>query len=208
MSDLKSSGFARVGSVESNRTIKSIQNNSGNRVTMGTGLPRQSEGKVGDITVRAIPTSGFKMYIKTESGWIDVNSMIDQTLVEWKPMDLSGNWSQSTGGYSAAYCKDDFGFVHLRGAIQQNSGSGDEEDDITTLPVGFRPTKNVRVACARSGAQLSLVIQTSGVINFSNGATTGITEHHLDGVSFYAVQKRTATSSSGGSSDAGGGGTL
>ena len=75
MSDLKSSGFANVGSLEDNRNIKALQN-VGNKVTMGLGVPRQAEGKTGDITVRQVASVGLICYIKTTSGWHDINSLV------------------------------------------------------------------------------------------------------------------------------------
>ena len=59
MSDLKPSGFANVGTVEDNRSIKALQN-LGNKVTMGVKAPRGAEGQVGDITVRQIPQLGYR----------------------------------------------------------------------------------------------------------------------------------------------------
>ena len=85
-----SRGFANVGKLENNRNIKKLEN-VGNKVTMGLGVPRQIEGNIGDITVRTVP-DGLRCYIKTHSGWYDINTMQSAVVTDWIPMVLAGNW--------------------------------------------------------------------------------------------------------------------
>ena len=200
MSDLKSRGFAGVGTLENNRNIKALQN-IGNKVTMGLGDPRQSEGDIGDITVRQISGVGLRCYIKTNSGWYDINTLTGAVRTEWTLMRLSNSWAHYSATYNEpSYFKDENGFVHLRGGI----GSGSSASAvITTLPRGFRPSGTTIIAAARATARSSVKITLNGEVNFSNGGNTTLS--FLDGVSFYARQ--IITSSGGGSKgDSTGGG--
>jgi len=199
MSDLKPSGFANVGSIEDNRSIKSLQN-TGNKVTMGVNSPRGSEGQVGDITVRQMPRLGYRIYIKTPSGWIDINSMTVSDTVEWKDMILPPTADNKWVRYHAAnnmlpqYCRDSNGFVHFRGTMKGGS-STTVTDTITTLPPGFRPPKPVICALPNNGTwdggQGSIQVTAAGVVNMPNGGDTD--KQDLDGISFFAWQSPPAT---------------
>ena len=161
---------------------------------MGNNVPRQTEGKVGDITVREISGAGLRCYIKTNSGWYDINSMEAADRVDWTPMILGGNWAHNTTYVKPAYFKDSLGFVHMRGGI--TNGAGGATDDITTLPAGFRPPKLSIVAAVSATGQCSLKITAGGVVNYSNGGNTSLS--FLDGVSFYASQQLAASTGGGG----------
>jgi len=197
MSDLKPSGFANAGRLEDNRNIKSLQN-IGNKVTMGISAPRGGEGQIGDITVRHISQRGFRMYIKTPSGWIDVNSMVEPDTIEWRDMVLDSNWDRkhASNHLPPQYCKDSNGFVHFRGTMT----GGDAIDDVfTTLPPGFRPPKPVICAAAIGANQCSVQILANGQANVEAGGNT--TQQDLDGVSFFAWQTITSTGGGGGGHD-------
>jgi len=193
MSDLKPSGFAAVGTLEDNRNIKALQN-EGNEVTMGLGVPRQAEGKVGDITVRQIASIGLICYIKTNSGWYDINSLGGAGRVEWRPMVLSGSWVQDTtfDDDPPKYFKDSNGFVHLRGKIET---SGSDTATITTMPPGFRPSTEiwrfvVRTIRPASTSHIGCIkITSTGVVAATNGALSSDALMDLEGISYYASQK-------------------
>ena len=205
MSDLKPRGFARVGFLEDNRNIKSLENSSGNSVTMGVGIPSQGDGKVGDITVRFVHSLGHRMYVKTHSGWLDINSMTRPEKVIWHDMKLATGMSiaedvSSNPRVTPQYALDHLGFIHLRGAIDIAGGTS-AIADITTLPSGYRPTKDIFVPGSIGAGTAALVfkITSGGVINApGNAAKTDIS---FDGVSFFAW--RDSSISGGG----GGGGT-
>ena len=76
-------GFANVGTLQDDPDIAELRNRSGNEVTMGVGVPRQAEGRIGDITVREIPATGLRAYIKTGSGWYDINAMVTSFQPKW-----------------------------------------------------------------------------------------------------------------------------
>ena len=193
MSDLKSRGFANVGALEDNRNIKSLQNNSGNQVTMGKGVPRQIEGAIGDITVRTIPSIGLIAYIKTGSGLHDINDLVPLEAAKWRDMILDNSWVIEDTDASVdepQFIKDNLGFVYLRGVIK---GGSTAAAIITTLPPGYRPATNqFRLILNNSAADpekenLSVLkIATNGEINQSDGADT--TALLLNGVVFNVGQ--------------------
>ena len=74
-----SSGIV-VGKTPRSRRDQKGDQLKGNKVTMGKNVPRQTEGAVGDITVRDVTSIGLRCYIKTNSGWLDINSLIGQNM--------------------------------------------------------------------------------------------------------------------------------
>ena len=132
-----------VGQTRSSRRDQSLQHQKGAKVTMGSNAPRSGEGAVGDITVRTLTNKGFRAYIKTNSGWVDLNSMTARESVEWIDINLATNISHDSAGITPRYGKDSNGFVYLRGLI--NIAGGTETITITTLPSGYRPSKTVYV---------------------------------------------------------------
>ena len=206
-----SSGLVVGQTVVSSKAKKS-EHLKGNKVTMGNGLPRDSEGTVGDITVRRLGAFGLKCYIKTNSGWYDLITMQSATLVQWVPMSLSGTWAIDDTYGTPEYFKDGNGFVHLRGGVD----SGSLTSTITTLPEGFRPNFEQRRLVNRV-INASIYIQEikiadTGVINrpyasyiaLDDTVTADTTaEICFDGISFFAGQ--TITGQGGGSGTGGGG---
>lgn len=164
---------------------------------MGHGAPRASEGTVGDITVRELTTVGLRAYIKTDSGWYDINSLIATYQPKWTDLALNtaDNWARKSSAYDVpGYLKDTHGFVHLRGAV----GGGDASSDtIATLPPGFRPTYiqyrlvlDFGTSTPASSNVAILRINTSGVIvQIESGEADGVI---LDGISFFAGKKATS----------------
>ena len=85
-----SSGIVAGRTRRSHRDQKS-EHLKGNKVTMGIGVPRQAEGTVGDITVRDVSSVGKICYIKTDGGWVDINSMQSAFEVKWHPFVFSNS---------------------------------------------------------------------------------------------------------------------
>lgn len=140
MSDLRTRGFAVVGQYEDNRSLKALQNQSGVKVTMGKGLPLQTEGGLGDITVREVPAVGQRVYIKTHMGWQDINLLSGLSSMVWKDLTLLNGWQSFHATTIPQYAMDTSGMVHLRGAIKGsvisantiaavNSGTSDYLED-------------------------------------------------------------------------------
>ena len=190
-------GFTTLGTVVGQTPLSKHDQKSnhvkGNKVTMGNGVPRQTEGVVGDITVREIPIVGLRAYIKTNSGWYDINTMQDANRTQWADIVFTSSWAHSTSYTKPSYFKDAAGFVHLRGGIVNAAGGA--TDAIFTLPDGLRPSTTTIVAAAYATGRHSVKILSSGVVNYANGGNTSLS--FLDGVFFYAAQQ--ITGSGGGS---------
>lgn len=211
-----------VGQTPATQWERKLQNQKGNSVTMGVNIPRQTEGAVGDITVREIDTLGIRCYIKTNSGWYDINTMQAAIRTEWIPMVLINDWTADATFPEPAYFKDEHGFVHLSGAVDdQDTAVSVLGDDIAILPVGFRPRKSVfRLVIREQLSQLqSIRIQGSGIIDCvqaydlvaaagASGDEIGVNTTkaaYFDGISFYAGQ--TIIGSGGGTGSGGEGGS-
>jgi len=208
--------FSKRGSIVSQNSIsrmeRMLQNHKGGKVTMGVGIPRQAEGGVGDMTVRTL-SDGLRCYIKTDSGWYDVNNMNNEKPLEWIPMNLENNWTHNTAGGVPSYAKDPNGFVHFRGALAK--GDTTYGDTLTTLPVGYRPFNGhiiQIIAVGTTNYMHVLVRDNSGVVIPTLASHTSFqTISWLDGFSFFAGDTETSvvgtsSNTSGGGGGAGGGG--
>ena len=206
-----------VGKTHRRRLDQKYNQHSGNSITMGKNVPRAKEGRVGDISVREIRTAGLRVYIKTQSGWIDINQMTNVFMPQWINMKLAGSWATDSTYGTPQYMKDTHGFVQLRGGVD----SGSHSSTITTLPAGYRPQIEQRRLVLRaldSGLLTQQIrIQTTGVITMPYGqnidlgsvpntwstgtitwaAADTTTEVSLDNVSFFVGKKPTSASSSG-----------
>ena len=217
-------GFANVGTLQDDLDIKELQNRNANEVTMGIGLPRQIEGKTGDITVRKIPGAGLIAYIKTTfGGWVDINSMTVARKTEWINMNLSNSRAEVGAATRPSYFRDAAGFVHFKGSIKSGSSF---TAAFTVLPPSYRPSRSTRIVGGVAVAKKNpciVLITSGGVCSFenwsdaSNGGTTSTTDGHshtvatasytsntastgtyLDGISFYANQPAPAGGGGGG----------
>jgi len=215
-----------VGQTPASQWGRRLQNQKGAKVTMGIGVPRQTEGAVGDITVREITSEGNKAYVKTNSGWVDINTMVAADRTIWADMVLAGAWATKSTYGTPQYFKDINGFVHFRGGCEADSGS--YNSTITTLPEGFRPAKTIYRYASRDGLLTGIQVikvQNTGVVSVSaqrtldTASTVSIIwnstaaesevafdvtkDIYLEGVTFFASQK--IKGSGGGSSGSGGG---
>ena len=201
--------FAKRGSIiaqdSMTRRERALQQHKGNKVTTGFGLPQNKDGAVGDISIRTV-ADGVRCYIKIDSGWRDVNTMVPATQLTWHEMDLDNNWVRhsATASYLPSYTKDANGFIHFRGAV--NSGDA-ADDDITLLPEAFTPNITVTVPVATADSTTPVAsLRVYGMDASSgdqgkvscniNGDTDLVS---LDGVSFYAGETIVGSTSVGGS---------
>jgi len=203
-----------VGQTPRSRRDKKTDQLKGNKVTMGRNTPHQAEGAVGDITVRDVASVGLRCYIKINSGWFDINSLIATFRINWIDMNLANGWDTDATYGAPQYCKDQNGFVHLKGGVDSGSGVA---QDITTLPAGFRPNSEQRRLVNRvvdGVLYIQLIrITTGGVIrrpyawglgssigitlNWDSSVHTGLSADNtkeicFDGISFFAKQKITS----------------
>jgi len=210
-----------VGQTPASQWGQRLQNQKGAKVTMGVGVPRQSDGAVGDITVREISNVGLRAYIKTNGGWVDINTMQSADRTQWTDMNLVNSWVEKSDFGKPQYFRDTDGFVHFRGGCD---GASNYLNAITTLPEGFRPVNDIYRHTSRNGSTSVQIItvQDSGIVSISaqrvlavsaslvwNNAegeveTDTTAEAYLDGISFFTGQK--IRGSGGGSSSGGEGG--
>jgi len=189
-----------VGQTPRSRRDQKTDQLKGNKVTMGKNTPRQTEGAVGDITVRDVTSIGLRCYIKTNSGWLDVNSLIATFRINWIDINLVNDWrSDTTFNFGTPqYGKDQNGFVHLRGAIEQDGGTVTQT--MFTLPEGLRPLHEIwrfvpQVTRPVSITQLGVIkILSTGVVATTSAASTASSQALmvLEGISFFAHQKVTS----------------
>ena len=168
------------------RTIRDQKNESrySNVVTMGNGVPVHANGKVGDITVRRLKDGVQRAYIKTDTGWRDINDMVSLQKVTWTPMTLLNSWVHFGATTNVpAYCKDSNGFVHLRGMVKNGSAI---DAVITTLPAGFRSGgTELHIVWNGTTTDHALIhARSSGDINAPSGGSTSAIS--LDGITYFA----------------------
>lgn len=204
--DKSKSKVLRVSSGRTERMLKRFNTVNTNTVTVAAGAPRGSDGKVGDITIRSLSDGSYRAFVKLESGWYDINTMVASNKIKWYTMALGNSWvKESVNVATPAFFKDSHGIVHLRGAVDSGSSA---TATIATLPTGFRPATDQyrlildnNMASPAVGDLSILKITTAGVVNLSNsGNTTGAS---LDGVTFFADQEVQTIHSQHGSSSRG-----
>jgi len=187
MSNGKSKGVV-VGHTPRSKRDQKTDHLKGNKVTMGKNVPRQTEGAVGDITVRDVTSVGIRCYIKTNSGWLDVNSLIASFRINWIDMNLDSSWVRySTATQKPQYCKDQNGFVHFRGVMKDGTATG----TFTTLPEGFRPPTSLYLPTYKAGTvNVACNVTAGGACSFNTGTSNG--QEYIDGISFFAHQRITS----------------
>ena len=153
-----------VGQTKRDRRDQRSDQLKGNKVTMGKNVPRQVEGAVGDITVRDVTSVGLRCYIKTNSGWYDINALIATFRINWIDMNLENSWVAHSASNPPKYAKDQNGFVHLRGAVKGASVTGttyaavDSNPDTITdssngfIDAGFQAGSTITVSGSSEGA--------------------------------------------------------
>jgi len=95
---------------------------------------------------------------------------------------FNNNWV-NRGNEPAAYYKDPFGRVHLKGNLE---GSASNNTIAFTLPEGYRPDNKQEFATVvtTTDAHNTVTVQADGDVIIYGGSTNGA---HLDGVSFRAA---------------------
>jgi hypothetical protein len=105
----------------------------------------------------------------------------------WTPMPLAAGWTNYGGGFfAAAYRKDPFGRVDLRGLVKKD-GIPAKGDVIATLPAGYRPTAHALFAVAAGGPGNiygRVDVFPNGQIQFQQGSAAEGDFSALDTISF------------------------
>jgi hypothetical protein len=103
--------------------------------------------------------------------WIDVDTGVG----------FQNSWVNYGGGLApAAYYKDPFGRVHIRGLVK----NGTAGTVMFTLPVGYRPTYRAAVATVANSAIAMIYVEPNGDMGASFGSNAWC---YLDGLSFRAA---------------------
>lgn len=101
--------------------------------------------------------------------------------IPYKAPTLAGAWVNSGGLWEAAgYCKDANGLVRLRGMVTGGVSPG----LIFSLPVGYRPAGDMRIATVANNAFAAIEVKANGDVNAVVGSATGLS---LAGVAFQSV---------------------
>lgn len=108
------------------------------------------------------------------------------TVEPWHVVDNAGQpaflngWVNFGGGdTTAAYYRDPFGTVHLKGTLK----SGTIGTTIFTLPPGYRPQEISFFPAWSNAAFGGVIIQTTGAVVANNGSNVSFS---LDGITFRA----------------------
>jgi hypothetical protein len=162
---------------------RALGHQKGAITTVGNGTPDAREGSDGDLTLRKV-AKGLVLYIKSGNRWYDVNNLIVSTpadAIEWHSLVLANSWVTYSGTFEdPSYCKDNNGFVHLRGLLKDGSAA---DAVMCTLPPGFRPSRQINFNAIANDASCKLVIKANGEVNAAAGGSTAWTS--ISGVIFY-----------------------
>jgi hypothetical protein len=112
-----------------------------------------------------------------------LHNLAPPAYVELGTSDFENGWSNSSNAAfnTAAYFKDWFGLVHLKGMVQ----GGAVGSAVFTLPAGYRPPATTVLATTTSVfAFACLTIANNGIVTVAAGSGAVA----LDGVSFRATQ--------------------
>ena len=112
--------------------------------------------------------------------------MIDFTTFapSWIAPTLVNSWTNfNLGLYEVKYCKDFFGWVHLRGGLKNGSSLN---ATMFTLPSGYRPAQKMIFSVGgHNGAAVNIHVDSNGevAVDGSNGFTNLVL---LDNIYYYA----------------------
>jgi len=98
--------------------------------------------------------------------------------------NLWTNYTASSKFNVASFYKDHLGTVHLKGLVVVTSGTG-VGTVMFTLPIGYRPEKQLIVAQIGDSALVRLDVRVDGSVLLAVGAGAGSLS--IEGISFLAV---------------------
>ena len=91
---------------------------------------------------------------------------------QWiEPTLLNGWVNNSSSEYPVSYMKDSLGFVHIRGTVKD----GTPNATIFTLPVGYRPAKNVLFVGGWGNSARPVYIYSNGDVHCERTDQTSLT---------------------------------
>ena len=91
----------------------------------------------------------------------------------WLSVTLENSAAQN-GTYPVEYRKNKSNYTEIRGAF--TVGTGAVGTSVFTLPVGFRPDRQLTLVCSNNGATpvCLLVVKTTGVVELGSTLTSGV----------------------------------
>jgi hypothetical protein len=121
---------------------------------------------------------------KVKSPFKNLIAALIAAIQSWQVPTFSSGWHNwGDASYTdAGYYRDFFGRVHLQGLIT----GGTMAAAAFTLPVGYRPNKNLIFACVSSGSAVEIRVNSSGAVVMMNGTNTNW--FSLNNISFRAEQ--------------------
>ena len=128
------------------------------------------------------------LYFDTDAGVTTLPVVRVEALEGWHVVGTAGEpaygsgWSTYGGYHAAAFRKDPFGRVHLRGMI-----AGTIATPAFTLPAGYRPSVQLLVDSVSNNAQGRVDISAAGVVQPQVGSNTWTS---LDGICFDTDQSQ------------------
>ena len=141
------------------------------------GIPADTAAQLADKANQATT------YTKTE---VDNALSLKANKVQeaWITPTLLNGWvNNGEFNESVGYMKDNFGFVHIKGFVTP----GLFDVSIFTLPVGYRPSKNVHIVTTRGTGVGRLIITSQGSVNAESLVGTGTTSFSLNNIKFKVV---------------------
>ncbi len=114
-------------------------------------------------------------------GGVAASGYATKTPLSFTSPSLLNSWTSGAGFVAPGYAKDQFGTVHLTGAVHNNSASSAV---MFTLPAGFRPAASIDAPVAVYGPTVGLIrIESNGDVSVISGATQFV---DFDGINFQA----------------------
>lgn len=136
--------------------------------------------------IRDVPKveQGLVIFLRQVKSAVEtlISALTQHTLSYWAEVNVFYNsWENYGGIYStAAYLKDDHGFVHLKGLIK----SGTVTSPAFLLPVDCRPSKQIVFSVISNAAAGRVDVTTEGWVTPDTPSNNAWVS--LDGLSFYA----------------------
>jgi hypothetical protein len=124
--------------------------------------------------------------LQSAEGWHEVGALGEPPFLG-ATVPIPGTWmwtNYDTGHNSAAFYRDPYGRVHLKGLVRVGGLDGNAEmlDDIFQLPAGYRPAKEIEFATSSEGAFARVDVTPAGAVSADPPYNWG--SLYLDNLSF------------------------
>lgn len=151
-----------------------------NSMSVGTSICRLQQGDVksayvlkvndsyGSIVITGYhPNVANPIYGRLNNGTWDWTDVLTTTPKDWISATLQNLWVNATDDFEkAGFYKDNLGIVRLKGLIQ--GGIITANTILLTLPVGYRPNKNIILLCPNNSTIATIQANVDGTISCVN----------------------------------------